>query len=190
MWHTGESRGRRRQGGSCSLRQYLWMIACACANGFAVSTWTANLFARLQWMLHCLPLHCLPLCRSSTAPNATWNCCIARIYLEILPRPASAVKVCPICKCNVACALLRHRLWLRLCRASSDVPHKSQLHKPISHLLAQNAAQCRRGTWPGGRLGRGGGVRVGIMQTFGALSTQLAGNRNRNRRWAAVSREG
>lgn len=34
-------------------------------------------------------------------------------------------------------------------------------------------------------------VRVGIMQTFGALSTQLAGNRNRNRnrRWAAVSRK-
>lgn len=41
----------------CSLRQYLWMIACACANGFP-STCTANLFARLQWMLP--PLAPLP----------------------------------------------------------------------------------------------------------------------------------
>lgn len=52
------------------------------------------------------------------------------------------------------------------------------------------AGQRRRRDMGSSLVVRGlGGRGVEIMQTFGALSTQLAGNRNRNRRWATQQKQ-
>lgn len=113
-------------------------------------------------------------------------------------RPESAVKVCPICKCSVACALLRLRLrprvWLCCAAPALTCPIKVSCinqFRICSHKMQLNAGGGGRGQDDDEDDLVGQEVRVGIMQTFGALSTQLAGNRNRNRnrRWAAVSRK-
>lgn len=128
--------------------------------------------------------------------------CIARFYLEICPSSSRscAVKVCPICKCDaprraVLCSAFLCSAVLCCAAPGLTCPHKSQLHKPISHLLAQNAAHCGASaetetqTEHGQQLDCEAGAEVEIMQTFGALSTQLAGNRNRNRRWATQQKQ-
>lgn len=118
--------------------------------------------------------------------NCNCKCCTARFYLEICPSSSRscAVKVCPICKCDVARRAVLCSALLCCAAPGLTCPHKSQLHKPISHLLAQNAAHCGAAAWLCGVSGE-----VEIMQTFGALSTQLAGNRNRNRRWATQQKQ-
>lgn len=89
----------------CVFRQYLWMIACLCKQ--LSCTCTANLFARLQWML-CARFAARRACSTANAFPA------ARLYLKI-------------------CQRLRWRCQ-SLPRRRPDVRHKSLLHKPISHL--------------------------------------------------------